>query len=295
MYIKDYCVYKMSLILIFLIFVTVTFSSNAYGDIGSKPSIVIDFTGLEGKTYYVTLLSSVKSTGPYSALDDKDPANSRYQEGSVDYEVFSKFAGYKDTDGFYFLQYFKECTESHQFSWTYYPPNVFKILIYFPDTGSFLSSDVSYERYAFDSYFTAKVSGTKITVKKSYDYTVETVSMIARIVLTILTELGIAILFGFKERKQIGFIALVNVMTQIILNVVLNIINYLSGSMAFTVLYILLEIGVFVIEAIVYKWKLKKYSSKEIPKWKPGLYAFTANTASFILGLGLSNWIPGIF
>jgi len=270
-------------------------TSPAYGDIGPKPSVVIDFKGLEGRKYYVTLLSNVKSTGPFSAISESDKSTYRYQEGEENYDVFLKFAGYEDKDGFYFLQFFKECTTTHQFSWTYYPPEIFKILLYFQDTDSFIVSDSIYERYAFDSYFTASVSGNSITLKKSYDYSNEIISLIVRIVLTIGIELGIALLFGFRGRKHIKFIAIVNTITQIMLNVVLNVINYLSGSLAFLFFYFLLELLIFIIEAIIYSKYFKRISNKAILSWIPGMYAFVANTVSFVLGLGLSYLIPGIF
>ena len=285
---------KVCFILLCAFIMTFASASTAYGDMGPKPSVVIDFTGLEGRTYYVTLLSETKTTGPYSAIKESGQYDYRYKKGDKDYDIFLKFAGYNDKDGFYFLQFFQDCTLTHQFSWTYYPPNVFKILIYFPDTDSFITSGVS-ERYAFDSYFTARVSGSEITLEKSYDYTDEIISLIIRIVLTIGAEVGIALLFGFRERRQIHFIMLVNVITQVMLNLALNIINYLSGEMAFIAFYFLLEILVFVIEAILYNLYLKRYGGRTIPKWKQGLYAFAGNAVSYLLGIGLSYWVPGIF
>lgn len=285
---------KITLMLLCIIVMTVMFPLTASADTGPKPSVVIDFIGLEGKTYYATLLSSVKSTGPFSALNDnKDYAH--YKKGDEDYEIFLKFAGYQDNEGFYFLQFFKDCTQTHQLSWTYYPPQEFKILLYFPETDSFIVSVTSYERYAFDSYFTAKVSGASLSAETSYNYSVETLSLIVSIVLTIITELGIALLFGFRERKQIYFITLVNVITQIALNFALNVINYQSEEMAFIIFYFVLEIAVFITEANLYNWYLKKNSLKEISDWKPCGYALTANTASFALGIVLAYWIPGIF
>lgn len=281
------------------------FSTNVHADIGPKPSIVIDFNGLEGENYYVTLLSSVKSTGPYSVLSDSNRNYAHYQEGDEGYTVFLKFVEYQDEDGFYFLQFFQDCSESHQFSWNYYPPNEFKILLYCPETESFIVSDEHYQRYAFDSYFTAEVSGlnlfeeiqdnAKLIVEKSYDYTDEILSLVARIVLTIAIEIGIALLFGFREKRQFRFIVLVNIITQITLNLALNIINYRSGQMAFVIFFVLLEIVVFIVEAILYTLYLKKYSEKEISGWKPWVYALVANAASFALGLKLAQLIPGIF
>jgi hypothetical protein len=278
---------------------------TARADMGPKPSVIIDFTGLEEETYYVTLLSEAKTTGPYSALTESNKEYSRYQEGDEGYDVFLKFAEYRDTDGYYFLQYFEDCSGSHRFSWTYYPPQKFKILVFFPEADAFAVSDDVYERYAFDSYFSAEVTGMdlsgttpgvwKVVAKKAYDHTYEIVSLVARILLTIAVELGIALLFGFREKKQFRFIAVVNVMTQVGLNIALNMINYSIGQLAFVFFYVLLEIVVIIAEAVLYAIYLKKFGEKPVSRWKPIAYALVSNVSSFALGLGIARWIPGIF
>lgn len=284
---------KTAFLLLCALTVLVLFPMTARADIGPKPSVVVDFHGLDGETYYATLLSRQKTTGPYSALG-RDGAYAHYNKDDEHYEIFLKFAQYEDADGYYYLQFLSDCTQTHRFSWTYYPPREFKILLYFPETDSFVVSD-KYERYAFDSYFTAEITDTGLTVKRSYDYTYETLSLIARIVLTIAAEFGIALLFGFRERDLLRFIVLVNIITQVALNVALNIINYRSGEMAFVIFYVLLEIAVLITEAVVYSLNLKKRSQMDIPGWKPPVYALAANAVSFALGLGLAIWIPGIF
>lgn len=274
------------------------FPVTVYADVGPKPSVIIDFKGLEQERYYATLLSSTNSTGPYSALD-RDGAYTHYQEGDEDYDIFLKFTQYKDADNFYFLQYFQDCSQTQQFSWTYYPPEEFKVLLYFPDSDSFVGSG-HFERYAFDSYFTADASAgipdnADLSVIKSYNYSGEALSLIARILLTIALEAGIALLFGFREKRQFRFIILVNVITQLALNITLNLINYYMGLLGFLIFYILLEILVFLVEAIIYAACLNKRSQKKVPAWKPWVYALAANTTSFVLGLCLAYVIPGIF
>ena len=48
--------------------------------------------------------------------------------------------------------------------------------------------------------------------------------MVARIVLTIALELGIALLFGYREKKVLALLAVINVVTQITLNVALGMV-----------------------------------------------------------------------
>ena len=223
---------------------------TAKADIGPKPSVRITFTGIKGETYYGTLLSERRSTGPATAWDGYE----EYRDWKPESEksIWEKFIAYEDTDGYYFLQEWWDCSETNQLNWTYYPPTPFKILLYFPETDSFYVSDI-YERYAFDSYFSvdlSEYSTSPITARQSYDYTWEVISLVARIVLTIALELAIALLFGYREKKALGFLAIVNVITQVVLNVALNIINYRSGSMGFTFAFICMEILVFAIESI---------------------------------------------
>lgn len=299
------------------------FSLPVAADIGPKPSVVVDFEGLEGNHYYVTLLSETSSTGPYSALGSSSVL---YPNGDPDYPIFAKFTQYEDDDGYYFLQYFENCTETQRFSWSYYPPQRFKILLYFPDVDRFAVSSEIYERYAFDSYFTVTVAdvhtpasagstsssttpgmtdttvsppavppGT-ITALPSYDYRSEILTLAVRTLLTIAIELGIALLFGLREKRLFSFIAVVNVVTQILLNIALNLAGYTSGPWAFMGTYILLESLIFVLEALLYIWFANRQSSGTfISKTRLILYALFANGISFGAGLGLSHLLPKLF
>ena len=55
--------FLMSIILVMSLPIT------ASADIGPKPSVRIQFTGIQGETYYGTLLSERRSTGPSTAWD----------------------------------------------------------------------------------------------------------------------------------------------------------------------------------------------------------------------------------
>lgn len=281
---------KMALVL--LIFCL--FPIFGYGDIGPKPSISIRFEGLEGEKYYATLLSKDKSTGPASAYDG---TNAR--EFGSDRWIWQKFVDYNDGDDFYFLQEFQNGSESHAFNWTYYPPWTFKILLYFPERDEFVVSEI-YDRYAFDSYYKVTVDkkdpqGMQMVVRKDYRFGWEMTSMSVRIVLTIAIEVLVALLFGFRTKSLLRFIALVNIITQVGLNVALNAVNYFYGSMAFVLLYLLLELIIIVAESMIYAKGLPKRSERSIKKWRITFYAICANVLSFFLGMFISMQVPGIF
>ena len=267
------------------------FSPAARADTGPKPSVCITFADLPDGPCYGTLLSQRNTNGPdwaYGTYGEEEPGG--YRQSQPGWETF---VNYQDPDGYYYLQLSWEVHETLQLNWTYYPPDPFKILLYFPESGTFISSDIL-ERYAFDSYFSATVNGDTLTVRRSYNYTWELISLAARVLLTIAIELAIALLFKYRAKRQFVFLAAVNIITQIALNVALNIINYSAGWMAFVAFYILLELAVFAIEAVLYSAFLPKLG-RATGKGRAVAYAFAANAVSFAAGFMIAKLIPGIF
>lgn len=288
-----------------VVMVLMMFSVTANADTGPKPSVCIIFENFGDELCYGTLLSSEPSTGPSYVWNGKEE-DARYQD--CGYDVWKAFVDYDEKDDFYFLQEVWQINETKELAWTYYPPEEFKILLYFPETGEYAVSGV-YERYAFDSYYTVNMEGAKLFVEyneelssddslnvyRSYNFRVEIAALAARILITIIIEMAIALLFGYREKKQLLLLAGVNSGTQIILNVLLNIINYNSGAAAFVIFYVLLELAVFVIEAILYYRLLNKICVRQKPKWLAVVYAFVANAVSFGAGMLIAQWLPGIF
>ncbi len=306
---------RMILTLMCVVMVMMSFPITAGADTGPKPSVRITFENLGDELCYGTLLSSKASTGPLSAWNgnEEDACHNENPNGQYDwqdfgYDVWKAFVDYDEKDDFYFLQEAWQINETKELAWTYYPPNEFKILLYFPETGEYAVSGV-YERYAFDSYFTVNMDGATLSVDyneelsldarldvyRSYNYGAEIGSLIARIIITILIEMVIALLFGYREKKQLLILAGVNSGTQIVLNVLLNIINYNSGEKAFVMFYVLFELIVFAIEAVLFYHLLNKISIKQKPKMLAVVYALVANAVSFGAGCLIAEWLPGIF
>lgn len=269
--------------------------TTTYADMGPKPSVVITFTGLEDETYYVTLLSPRDTTGPYSY-------GNPYYDWMGEEWVFDKFCAYDVPEGYYFLSYMEDCSDDDTFEWGYYPPQEFKILLYFPEHDSFLELEGDYERYAFDSYFIVDVTppaenttDVPATVRESYDFTGEIVSLVLRIICTIAVEILIALVFLYRDKKSLTTIATINVVTQVLLNILLNVFHYHSGPWAFIFYYIWMEFVVFGIEAFLYCRLLPRTNSGTAKKYHPCWYAFAANVISFVIGMLIEKWIPEMF
>ena len=286
---------KRLFVLIVCLLLTLTLLTvSVSADMGPKPSVRVAFEGLGDELCYATLLSQHSSTGPASAWDGVDEHAQYNKDGDygLDYEIWKAFVEYSDTDGYYFLQEAWQVNETKELAWTYYPPSPFKVLIYFPEDGTFAVSGI-YERYAFDSYFTVNVGD--MTTRRSYDYSWELISLTARIAATVLIEVLIALLFGFTKKRELLFILGANAVTQIVLNVALNAINYSSGQFAFVFYYVLFELAVFIIEAAIYCLLLRRVTDAQRSNARCILYALTSNAASFAAGFALASLIPGIF
>ena len=309
---------RMFFVLLCAVSLLLIFPLTASADTGPKPSVKVTFNGLGDELCYATLLSKTDSTGPASVWDGRDEnarhnENESYSYAELDYKTWKAFVDYKDADGFYFLQTGWQINKTKRLDWVYYPPEVFKILLYFPESNTFAVSKI-YERYAFDSYFTVDMSGSVIaavdrpeyseaepyneigiTAEKDYDTKQEMLSFALRIALTVLIETAVALLFGYRAKKQLLLIVGVNAATQLILNILLNAVCLKSGYSEYIITYILLELAVFAAEAVIYSVFLNKLSDKPKKRGIAVIYALAANACSFTAGLLFSQIIPSVF
>jgi len=108
---------------------------------------------------------------------------------------------------------------------------------------------------------------------------------VLRVIATIGIETIFALFFGFKQKKQLQLIILTNIVTQTLLNILLNIIHYKTGIFGLILYYFWLETLVFIIEAIVYANFLTKVSNNMVSKGRAVFYALVANTVSYFVGV----------
>lgn len=272
----------------------------AHADTGPKPSVVVDILGLEGRTCYATLLSQNADIGPSRAAEPGEPVvlhGDPTQEEREAAQVFRTYAE-EQSGGWYFLQELWDAGEG-SFSWTYYPPDPCRIALWLPEEETVVVSQ-SCARYAFHSYYTVDLAGLELSggavetaAAESYDYGWESVSLAARVVLTVAVELAVAWLFRLREKKQIALILAVNIVTQLALNAGLDWRVYHCGTALLPFWYLLMELGVALAEGLVYWGFLPCRKADRAGTVVP--YVLAANGASLILGWLLAHIIPGIF
>lgn len=314
-------------LLAFLIAATVL-CCIAMADTGPKPSAAFTFTGMPDEDYYVTMLAEVDHYGPHRIYQEGDDLPYVLEAGRDDpaYPAWQKLVDYKDADGYYFLDdLFEQCHGDDEASWHYYPPERFKLLLYFPESDIFLCSTVT-ERYAFDSVYRLDLGGKspaeiaaltltdpngdplpsgrddetaigEVTLDKSDGTHQQIIGFFGRLGITLIIELALA--WGWKYRKgsQLLFIGIVNLITQCLLNVALLYWGAQETSRGFIIFwYVLLELAVTGIEAAAYAYLLPGTDHREKSvRRHAALYALSANLLSFLGGLALSEVFPILF
>ena len=262
----------------------------ACADSGPKPSVTVTLKGVGDRTWYATLLSSADSTGPYAVFEkyDKVPPEEAAQLEAD--PAWRAFYHYQDADGYYFLQFRVSGEGDGSVSWTYFPPQRFKLALYFPDSGEYVVSE-PVERYAFHSAFAAdlrKADGGVVPVVRSWNCGKELWGLLLRVLLTVSIELSIAVPFGYREKRRLRQILRINLATQLLLNAALFAAARFGGVFAAMLLYLPLEIAVFVCEGTFYR---ARFGGRR----RPYLYALTANAASFAVGVLLALRLPEWF
>ena len=265
-----------------IIFVVLLSNVIVKADTGPKPYVSIKIIG-DTKGYYMTLLSESAQYGPYSNDPDHQDIDN----------IDLKFASYNDSDGYYYLYVYKDISNK-EFKWGYYPPMEFKILIYDSINDRFITNNEKYERTSFETAFTIELvndnGNITFTVKHDHYHLFKVImGVIIRLVICLGIELGIALSFKFKK-LQLLLVLIVNVFTQLVLNVVLGIFIIDNGlnMMGLIPMYVFIELLIFILEGLIYCIYMKnvnpenKHSIKKLL-----LYTFTANVASLVLGFVL--------
>ena len=274
-------------------------STTAFADMGPKPSVNIYIEGLEDRPCVATLLSEEKSTGPAGAWDGEYPPRPQKptKEDRWRYDAFLAFADYRDPDGYYFLCETFLVTQG-RFSWGYYPPSPFKVLLYFPDTGELLCGP-KLERFAFRSDYqvTLNPDGSLGEFQRLTHLGEKLQAFAIRAGLTVLVELLLALAWGYRNKKAVLLVLAVNLATQMGLNLLLAFGAREGGYWGF--FYVLqflgLELAIFIAEALIYGWRLPKLAPNRPKKSQAVAYALVANAASLALGLWLAKVIPLAF
>lgn len=171
-------------------------------------------------------------------------------------------------------------------------PREFKILLYTAE-GKIITSELitmsqfdfrlTYDLTSVDMSSHQTNAGTiSGFIGNPWKNTTTWVNFLLRLSLTLFIEIVILALFQFKKKWTFYKIILLNIVTQVVLNIVLISVFYLSydNSYSYVFTFIVGEIMVFLVEGI-----FTVLFIKEKRTWIKMMYSFVANATSLIVGL----------
>ena len=272
-----------SLILFTILFSLISPVKVVNADMGPKPASYITIKGIEGD--YVACFAAQNAFGPNIDYE----MWLEYQDESWTQE-YNTIMEYKDEEGFKWIERYYTCRDESKISFTYYCPDIYKIVIYQND--ELYMATEALEMYAYATYYeidfsTGTINTPKdIKVTNTYDYLGETLGLLFRIVATLAIEIGVFYLFRLYTKRNLNVVLIINLITQIFLNVAVNVINYTSGILSAILLLFLIEFIILIVEFIAYQILLKDKNRFLII-----LYPIIANLLSFGLGFVILTYL----
>ncbi len=235
--------------------------ATALADYGPHGRATVVFHGLEQEEYWATLLST-QDIFPNGYIY-QDGGTKKIDEADSSGQVWEKFQAYQDLDGYQFLQFYEDCSDSDSLEWSYYPPPNFKILLYLPEKDSYVLCGDTYSSVLLGCTYSVTVNTRAIkphttvtnatVVTRQYDSLWQGLRFAFRCFVTILLELWVAAQFGYTLFHQRRVIVRTNIATQLALNILLNFAFSRLNFLMFLALYALLECGIVAVEAWVYQ------------------------------------------
>ena len=263
---------------IFVIIAAVFFLSGLFirpvsADMGPKPSVTITISDPPEGRYYVTLLGN-EEHGPWGFVNEENMEAD--VSGEEETEAYKAFLTYEDEEGYRLLNYVSECSEDHEFKWSYYPPENFKIAIYSVKDQS-LKVSQAINREAFEAYYDVNFKND-MSVSEDTRLGRRIALFAIRVIVTIGVELLLGVILGYRSKSEIRTIIITNLITQVTLNLFMSLIDYSTGAYAWLIFFPIGELIVLVIEMIVYLIKFKGQN-----KFKTVLYSMFANGLTLYL------------
>ena len=268
------CMFKKLLLISLLLFNPLKINN------GYDQNTRITFNGIN-ETCYGTLLSKTSVSGSWSseiAFDLNAPDN-----------VKEFFKDFKDEDNYFYLNYFQDVSDGYLY-WPFYPPQDFKILLYYPDSDTFILSEGPISRYALSSTYTVTVENGSMIVERNYDYLHMLTNTLIRILICTLAPCLITLLFYRPLKKDYPLIISNNLIFQIVIHILISLYSYKNG---FSIVEYFMFLWIPHLLFAFYQGHLYKNRSYSIGS--AYFAALSSQAGAYAAGLLLVDLLPGLF
>lgn len=269
---------KKIIIPIITIILILTNTRYVQADMGPKPSLKIIVKNAPEEEYYLDLLVDYPADNGYIWLDEsrydseKLQILSNYRDGNW---RAAKVTGTRVPLTGELIGISNKNEMIHDFGYVGVP-DIFRIIIVTSDN-EIVTSDII-ETNTFNSVVYYDFKNNALTQKAIIvDITFQ---FLFACICTLIIEGIILKLFKFKLKENYKPFLIINIGTQLFLNLIIIAITLKHGVLGGFGIYLFLEIPIFVSETILFRKYLRPQNKKRIT-----LYSLCANTVSFIVGI----------
>ena len=275
---------KKKIVLAVLMLVLPLMITIVHADMGPKPSLDLTFEGLGEGTYYASIFGGSEKYGPNGPLAQQLGNREEYElykkrYSNIPGEIIDQFYEYTSGDYCFWGVVYPIDRNNNKVSWGYYAPDDFMVVVITPE-GRLITSE-PYQKSVVHGYYKCTLSGDTVILSDNFNYGLERLKVLGRVAATIIIELLIGLIFGYRSKPEVKRIIITNLITQILLNLGVSLGTYIGGVLAAMFFMLILEFIIIFIEGAVYANKL---SGKN---WLIWIYAIVANVASFFIGTWL--------
>lgn len=271
---------KYILIIISVIIIFFGDTVQVQADMGPKPDLKIVVSNAPKEEYYLDLLVDYPVENGYVWLDENKYDSKKIQilEGYTDGKWRpAKVTGTKVPLTGELIGTVNDNEMIHDFSYVGVPDR-FRIIILTADN-EIITSDIiktnTFSSVVYYDFKTNEISKNSILIDFSMQF-------LFTCILTLIIEGVILLLFRFRLKDNYKPFLLINIGTQLFLNIILTFIIMKNGMEVALFMYPFLEIPIFISEVILFKKYLKPQNKRIIT-----IYTLIANTISFLIGIGL--------
>ncbi|MDU8964570.1 hypothetical protein [Clostridium tertium] len=269
---------KKFIIPIITIILILTNTRYVQADMGPKPSLKIIVKNAPEEEYYLDLLVDYPADNGYIWLDEsrydseKLQILSNYRDGNW---RAAKVTGTRVPLTGELIGISNKNEMIHDFGYVGVP-DIFRIIIVTSDN-EIVTSDII-ETNTFNSVVYYDFENSELR-KESIIFDI-TFQFLFTCICTLIIEGIILKLFKFKLKENYKPFFIINIGTQLFLNLIIITITLKHGVLGGFLIYPFLEIPIFISEIILFRKYLRPQNKKRIT-----LYALFANTVSFIAGI----------
>ena len=263
------------------------------GPLFNKPSeldkpIYVTFNGIENETCYAAPFCydvNYEYSDYYNQMERQNLLVNgfayNYVQECDDPSVFNAFANYTDFSMLTFMYAVYDVSDGEQILMPYNTPDVFKIVLYYPESNRFVTTRVA-QKFADINRFVANydLDNDIFQMHRIFFIPKDFIAFALQFIISIAAIILLGRSFDYRKKEELKVITFASVISLLVLNILTLLIRVFVGLETILYSYIALSLLSFIIQCSIYSKRLA-FDDDVIDKERPIVFAFSSNAVAF--------------